>query len=407
MMNFEDFCQAVERNVVHYLPPQFQEAKLRLQTNRKVNLGDMVGLTLTMPGSNIGPVIYLNDYYRAVSDGALTMGSALERIAGQGTDALENLRRNPIGTSDFQDLGSWKAVKDKVHLSAIGHTRNAKLLETVPHREMGDIACTYRINLAGPGGADGSILITNSMMETFGVNEQQLFEAAVENTLKNDKPTLNRMSDVFGSFTMTGHPRPEQKEKLERTNLLNDSVTPTREPSAGRNSEDRKEVERNWWEDDPEPDRQEDYGEDRDDDYGEDYDEDYDEEYEEGRSLSDEIPLLVLTTQSMVHGAAAIFIPDVMEQISKKMPEGFFILPSSIHEVMVLPKTLGASIEALDDMVSSINEMQVDPEDQLSDFAHVYDPDRKILLCPGAPELNKEMEKTQEKEPQLDPNVIR
>ena len=42
MMNFEDFCQAVERNVVHYLPPQFQEVKLRLQTNRKVNLGDMV-----------------------------------------------------------------------------------------------------------------------------------------------------------------------------------------------------------------------------------------------------------------------------------------------------------------------------------------------------------------------------
>ena len=341
MMNFEDFCQAVERNVVHYLPPQFQEAKLRLQTNRKVNLGDMVGLTLTMPGSNIGPVIYLNDYYRMVSDGALTMGSALARIAGQGTDALENLRRNPIGTSDFQNLGSWKAVKDKVHLSAIGHTRNEKLLETVPHREMGDIACTYRINLAGPGGADGSILITNSMMETFGVNEQQLFDTAVENTLKTDKPTLNRMSDVF-----------------------------------------------------------EDSEEDRDD-----YDEDYEEEYEEGRSLSDEIPLLVLTTQSMVHGAAAVFIPEVMEQISKKMPEGFFILPSSIHEVMVLPKSLGASVEALDDMVSSINEMQVDPEDQLSDFAHVYDPDRKILLCPGAPELNKE--KTPEKEQELDPNVIR
>ena len=397
MMNFEDFCQAVERNVGHYLPPQFQEAKLRLQTNRKVNLGDMVGLTLTMPGSNIGPVIYLNDYYRSVADGTMTMGSALEHIAGQGAASLDNLRLNPIRTSDFQNLGSWKAVKDKVHLSAIGLTRNEKLLETVPHREMGDIACTYRIYLAGPGGADGSILITNSMMDTFGINEQQLFDTAVENTLKNDKPTLNRMSDVFGSFTMTGHPRPEQKEKLERTNLLRSADAPARDESS-----ERKEEERNWWEEDPEPDRREDYEEDRDDDY----DEDYDEEYEEGRELSNEIPLLVLTTQSMVHGAAAIFIPDVMEQISKKMPEGFFILPSSIHEVMVLPKTLGASTESLDEMVSSINEMQVDPEDQLSDFAHVYDPDRKILLCPGAPELNREMQKTQE-EPELDPNVIR
>ena len=405
MMNFEDFCNAVERNVVHYLPPQFQEAKLRLQTNRKVNLGDMVGLTLTMPGSNIGPVVYLNDFYRSVSGGSMTMGGALENIARQGANALENLRLNPIGTSDFQDLGDWKAVKDKVHLSAIGLTRNEKLLETVPHREMGDIACTYRIYLAGPGGADGSILVTNSMMEMFGVNEKQLFDTAVENTLKNDKPTLNRMSDVFGSFTTTGRPRPEQKEKLERTNLLNEPVSSAREPSDDRNAADRKDEERNWWEEDSEPDRQEDYDEDREEDFDDDYDEDYDEEYEEGRDLSNEIPLLVLTTQSMVHGAAAVFIPNVMEQISKKMPEGFFILPSSIHEVMVLPKTLGASIEALDDMVSSINEMQVDPEDQLSDFAHVYDPDRKILLCPGAPELN--MEKTPEKEQELDPNIIR
>lgn len=405
MMNFEDFCNAVERNVVHYLPPQFQEAKLRLQTNRKVNLGDMVGLTLTMPGSNIGPVVYLNDFYRSVSGGSMTMGGALENIARQGADALENLRLNPIGTSDFQNLSDWKAVKDKVHLSAIGLTRNEKLLETVPHREMGDIACTYRIYLAGPGGADGSILVTNSMMEMFGVNEKQLFDTAVENTLKNDKPTLNRMSDVFGSFTTTGRPRPEQKEKLERTNLLKDTEAPKRSSSAYRDSADRKDEERNWWEEDLKPDRPEDYDEDREEDFDDDYDEDYDEEYEEGRELSNEIPLLVLTTQSMVHGAAAVFIPNVMEQISKKMPEGFFILPSSIHEVMVLPKTLGASIEALDDMVSSINEMQVDPEDQLSDFAHVYDPDKKILLCPGAPELNKE--KTPEKEQELDPNIIR
>ena len=308
-------------------------------------------------------------------------------------------------SSEISSPGENEENDPKVHLSAIGLTRNEKLLETVPHREMGDIACTYRIYLAGPGGADGSILVTNSMMEMFGVNEKQLFDTAVENTLKNDKPTLNRMSDVFGSFTTTGRPRPEQKEKLERTNLLNEPVSSAREPSDDRNAADRKDEERNWWEEDSEPDRQEDYDEDREEDFDDDYDEDYDEEYEEGRDLSNEIPLLVLTTQSMVHGAAAVFIPNVMEQISKKMPEGFFILPSSIHEVMVLPKTLGASIEALDDMVSSINEMQVDPEDQLSDFAHVYDPDRKILLCPGAPELN--MEKTPEKEQELDPNIIR
>ena len=101
MMNFEDFCQAVERNVVHYLPPQFQEAKLRLQTNRKVNLGDMVGLTFTMPGSNIGPVIYLNDYYRSVAGGTMTSPGR----------ALMLLRTSGATRSELPTFRTWAAGK--------------------------------------------------------------------------------------------------------------------------------------------------------------------------------------------------------------------------------------------------------------------------------------------------------
>lgn len=370
MMNFDDFCQAVKKDIVHYLPPQYRKAEVRLQTNRKVNLGEMVGVTFTMPGSFVGPVIYLKDYYKAVSTGGLTMERALARIGHQAAEALGDLKHSPVTVSDLGKLSSWNEIKDHVRLSAVGYQRNEKLLSTVPHREMGDIACTYRIELRVPGGADGSVLINNKNMEMFGVDEQKLFDTGVANMLRDNKPTLNRMSDVVGTYTPGGIPAEDQKERLEKTNLLREDAAILKDI----------------------PEEEDRYPEDE---------EDYDRDYEDERSLENEVPLFILTTQSMVQGAAAVFIPNVLEEISRKMPEGFYVLPSSVHEVMVLPKEFASSSRQLDDMVSAINETQVSPEDQLSDFAHVYDADRKILLCPGAPELNIEKEKVPEQEPGL------
>ena len=118
-------------------------------------------------------------------------------------------------------------------------------------------------------------------------------------------------------------------------------------------------------------------------------------------SLDDDLPLFVLTTSAMTLGAAVVFVPNVLEQIQQKMPEGFFVLPSSIHEVMIVPRKLGSDPRQLDEMISDINETQVDPEDQLSDLCHEYDADRKMLICPTAPGLNK----VKDEEPELVPGV--
>ena len=43
--------------------------------------------------------------------------------------------------------------------------------------------------------------------------------------------------------------------------------------------------------------------------------------------------MFVLTNQGMRYGASALACPGVMEKISRLFPEGFYILPSSIHEI--------------------------------------------------------------------------
>ena len=349
MMKFQDFCETVEKNIQNYLPPRYRKAEVMIQKKCKVNLGEMVGISVTMPGSMIGPIIYLNDYYAQVSHGRMTMEDALGSIAREGAKSLDQLKNDVIGKVSLKNLNSWEAMKDKVYLSAVGRTRNEELLKNVPHREMGDIACTYRIHLMEPGGSSGSILVTNESMKGYGITEAQLYQAAVANTLKNDPPTLNHMSDVIGCIAVPGAPTEGQKEKLQSTNLL-------------REEEDRQK-------------------DDRDAQGGRD-------EF----SVGDDIPLMVLTNSSMMMGAASVFVPGVMEKIQEKMPEGFYVLPSSIHEVMIFPKSMGSDPHELDEMISDINETQVAPDEQLSDLCHEYDADRKLLVCPTAPELNKTKE---------------
>lgn len=93
------------------------------------------------------------------------------------------------------------------------------------------------------------------------------------------------------------------------------------------------------------------------------------------------IKLDILTNQNRVYGANALFCPGVLKQIGEKYPEGFYILPSSIHEVIILPKASGFERKQLEKQVRSINREIVSPEDFLSDTVHAYDPSRNRLFA--------------------------
>lgn len=76
-------------------------------------------------------------------------------------------------------------------------------------------------------------------------------------------------------------------------------------------------------------------------------------------------PMSVVTNESMSFGAYAI-IP-ALETLKKKYKEGFMILPSSVHEVIVVDV---ADSPELDSMVEEVNDTQVDPTEQLSNHAY-------------------------------------
>lgn len=86
--------------------------------------------------------------------------------------------------------------------------------------------------------------------------------------------------------------------------------------------------------------------------------------------LEMESPLAVLTNKAMMFGAVCMVLPEVMEKIADEKEGDIYILPSSIHEILILKACEPDDLPQLQHMVQEINEMQVPVEQRLSN--HVY-----------------------------------
>ena len=83
--------------------------------------------------------------------------------------------------------------------------------------------------------------------------------------------------------------------------------------------------------------------------------------------------LYVLSNEARLHGAAAILNKKIMDDITDKLGKDFFILPSSIHEVLIVPKNDRTDLKDLESMVRDVNASHVSPGERLSDHVYAYD----------------------------------
>lgn len=93
----------------------------------------------------------------------------------------------------------------------------------------------------------------------------------------------------------------------------------------------------------------------------------------------EEVPsMYVLSNIEKINGANALLNGRLLEQVSKQLGGDFTILPSSIHEVLVLPQFVADERSGeLENMVCEVNSTQVAPEERLSDHVYRYDSESK------------------------------
>lgn len=88
--------------------------------------------------------------------------------------------------------------------------------------------------------------------------------------------------------------------------------------------------------------------------------------------VSDMYPMYVLTNTSRLNGACCILYENLLQKIAERINSDYFILPSSIHEVILLPAKDRSAIVALSEMVKEVNTSEVSEDEILSDHAYFY-----------------------------------
>lgn len=104
-------------------------------------------------------------------------------------------------------------------------------------------------------------------------------------------------------------------------------------------------------------------------------------------------PMYVLTNNEQKEGAVSMLSPTVLERISGLFPDGYYVLPSSTNEVMIIPKSAGLSAAELGEMVRDINKTVI-REEVLSDRIYEYDKDKgRVLQVPESMKKGREAER--------------
>ena len=340
-MNYQEFKEFVAGNIKEYLPDKYQDADVQIREVTKNNNLKLDGLTVELSGQNATPTIYLNGFYEQH-----VAGRQMEEIMGSLAEVREahDIEQN-ISVEKFLN---FEEVKDAITFQVVGTDANRDRLQNMPHRIEKDMALIYQIFLKK--GEDGlaAIPISNDMMEKMGVEEGILHDAAMENTPREFPAVFQSMVIVmreimrkdFMGFNLDELTEDDGlKEFLEY--LLEESM----------------------------------------------------EEIEQEHT-----PMYVLTNEDKLNGAAALFYPEVQEQIAEQMGGDYFVLPSSVHEVLIVPDNGESDYRELRAAVNEINGTQVPPDEVLTGEVYSYDKEsRQLMFASEKTERSHAAERAEEK----------
>lgn len=84
------------------------------------------------------------------------------------------------------------------------------------------------------------------------------------------------------------------------------------------------------------------------------------------------IPMYVCSNSEKFYGAGVMLYNGLLKAFADKIGSDFYILPSSIHEVLFVPVTIGMNVEEIKHIVRDINAEEVEEDEVLSDNIYYY-----------------------------------
>lgn len=94
--------------------------------------------------------------------------------------------------------------------------------------------------------------------------------------------------------------------------------------------------------------------------------------HDSNADIDTEVEFYILTNKQSINGAAALLYTTKIQELSQRYDSDILILPSSIHELLLIPIIMDVDFDYFRNLVNEVNQLIVDPEERLSDNIYVF-----------------------------------
>ncbi|NLZ80808.1 MAG: hypothetical protein GX913_03260 [Clostridiales bacterium] len=216
---------------------------------------------------------------------------------------------------DIEAFKSYDQIKERIAYKLINYETNTKLLEDVPYQRILDLAIVFYVVISNDSIGAATVLIRHEHMDLWNITENQLYEEAKKNTPLLFKEQLQDIEDVIREFLSEEYPYKDTSDDFE--DLLDEA--------------------------------------------------------------SEKTTMYVLTNEERINGAAAILYDNLLSTFADEIEQNLYILPSSIHEVILVPATREVTQIELEKMVLEVNTNEVSEGERLSNHVYFFDRVQKVL----------------------------
>ena len=220
---------------------------------------------------------------------------------------------------NVNSITDFNHVQGKICYKLVNKDKNKELLSDAPYIQFHDLAIVFYVVVSEDSDRTGTITVRNNLMEMWGNPDiNDLYRIAKNNTQIRYKGIVFNMIEIMGEIIS------HNVDNIE-PNIVDDFF------------------EMNFT-------------------------------YEDNM-----IPMFVATNNKKVNGAGVILYEGLLKTFAEKIGSDFYILPSSIHEVIFVPANGDMDVRYLIQMVKEVNATEVSPSEVLSDNVYKYHADTDFV----------------------------
>lgn len=216
-----------------------------------------------------------------------------------------------------RDMLDYASVKDRIGIRLINAAANRERLSEIPHFDYLDMSAVFYIKSENILDKEAFMEINKDLLDIWGRNVMEIFEAAIQNLMK-EPASLRPMNEVIEEVLWEGIAAGD-------LGLMGTLL------SSGADLE------------------------------------------------KNETGMYVLSNEKGIYGACEILNISVLQKFAAETGKSLYLIPSSVHEIIILPEMNDMEPDEVEQMVWKVNQEEVEPQDRLSNSVYLFDKDTQAV----------------------------